>query len=97
MEGEWPEIYKEHYSKARKTHICCECQNTINNGETYQRSEGLWDGSFSLYKTCKPCYKLRNEVIVELDMHNIAFEYLYETIKDYGLTVIDNEGILCLE
>lgn len=48
--------------KARKEHVCCECGETINSGEKYEYASGLWDGSWSHYKTCEICLRIRDEV-----------------------------------
>lgn len=45
---------------ARKEHRCCECKRTIRPGEKYQRDGGLWDGVFTVYKTCYDCLTVRN-------------------------------------
>lgn len=41
--------------RARIPHRCHFCSTTINPGDTYHRTEGLWDGVFSTTKVCEPC------------------------------------------
>lgn len=45
--------------KARKQHLCCECQEYIEPGKQYECTSGLWDGSFSRFATCLPCMRIR--------------------------------------
>lgn len=40
---------------ARVEHRCCECRRTIRAGEVYRRTQGLCDGRFETYKTCRHC------------------------------------------
>ena len=46
---------------ARTTHKCCECGDTINPGERYQRVSGVWEGEFDTFKTCFVCVKIRED------------------------------------
>ena len=39
--------------RARIPHRCHFCSTTINPGDTYHRTEGLWDGVFSTTKVCE--------------------------------------------
>lgn len=45
---------------SRKEHRCTECREPIPVGAKYERTEGLWDGSWSTYKTCLSCVEIRN-------------------------------------
>jgi len=58
---EGPSIYNESFPKSRKEHKCCECGEVIPVGVKYHKVEGLWDGSFSTYKTCMFCYEMREK------------------------------------
>lgn len=60
---ECPALYSEKFVHARKAAKCCECGTPIAAGDRYQRSEGLWDGAFSTYKTCAPCAELRDAMM----------------------------------
>jgi len=57
-DGERPAKYSEITRKAIKKHKCTECGREILPGETYQRVDGLWDGSFSHFKTCEYCLSM---------------------------------------
>jgi hypothetical protein len=56
-----PEVYRESFHIARKTHICCECDGEIKPGEKYHRAEGVWAGEWQTYKTCLPCHRIRED------------------------------------
>lgn len=58
-DGELPEFSVEEFHIARKEHKCCECGEIIKPGQKYQKISGLWDGHFSRFKTCMPCYNIR--------------------------------------
>ncbi len=46
--------------RARKPHKCGECQRTIQPGETYEKTVGVFKGSFDTYVTCEQCCSVRN-------------------------------------
>lgn len=56
-----PDFYYSKIVKARKEHVCYECCKTIQKSEKYEHVRGMWDGSFSTYKTCIDCLSLRKE------------------------------------
>ena len=47
---------------ARIRHTCCECYETIEPGEHYERVDGLWDGAWDTYYTCLPCRGVREDL-----------------------------------
>jgi hypothetical protein len=51
----------EDWRKAHKPHVCCECRETIEPGETYEDVRGVWDGRWCSYRTCAPCARIRKE------------------------------------
>ena len=57
-----PEVFITKYRKANKQHVCCECGSTIDRGEKYQYSSGIWDHRPSSYKTCEFCAEKREEI-----------------------------------
>ena len=63
-------LYSETYHTARKPHVCCECNSTIDKGDEYQKISGLWDGYFSTYKTCAFCADVRREALSTLDLNS---------------------------
>ena len=48
-------VYDVNTVKASKSHKCCECQGVIRKGERHELSKGLWDGSWSSFRTCPDC------------------------------------------
>jgi len=53
------ELFREEFPVARKVHECCECKMIIKPGQKYQKVIGKWEGEFSTFKTCLPCYNIR--------------------------------------
>ncbi len=51
--------------KAAKAHVCTECRETIPKGARYELAKGLWDGSWSTYKTCLSCVEIRDHFACE--------------------------------
>ncbi len=43
---------------ARIAHLCCECDQTINQGEQYAFTSGVWDGEPASFKTCQNCWEI---------------------------------------
>ena len=74
--------------KARKRHICLECQHTINVGDYYEEVNGLWEGKWDRFKTCMPCVRIRT------DLCGRCFQYgkLQDTIWDcLGINITTDE------
>jgi len=46
--------------RARTPHKCGECQRTIHPGEQYEKTVGVFDGSFDTYITCEQCRSVRD-------------------------------------
>lgn len=85
---EQPSFYREQKRKASKPHRCCECGATIAPSEVYQLSVGLWDGEFSVYKTCPRCLALVDYVKASIPCFCWAFtemrEYAIETVREFA-------------
>lgn len=47
------------YVTARSTHKCAECARRIDPGEQYHRETFVFDGRFTLHKTCAHCMVVR--------------------------------------
>lgn len=61
---------------ARKEHRCDECDEAIPIGAKYERTEGLWDGSWSTYKTCLSCVEIRDHFQCEGWTYGLLWEDL---------------------
>lgn len=59
---EYPEFYSSVDRVARKEHECCECQEAILPGETYEYVAAKMDGFFYTVKTCMSCVRVRNSL-----------------------------------
>jgi len=69
--------------KARVEHQCCECGETIQPGQHYERTEGLWDGRWDTFKTCAPCVEIR-------DTYCCSYNYgeLCEVLRDVSAGIV---------
>lgn len=46
--------------KAAKDHVCDECREAIRKGDRYECFKGMWDGSWTTYRTCLSCVEVRD-------------------------------------
>lgn len=60
---ELPEVFSTTARKAAKQHKCCECGKTIETGEQYQYSSGIWDSRPYSYKQCINCHELMSAAV----------------------------------
>jgi len=77
-DSEGPTLLEEKYITARKLHTCCECGSEISPGEKYQRTKGLWGGSWDTFKTCETCARIRDNAFTVVDC--IVYGQLYECV-----------------
>ena len=68
--------------KARKLHVCCECGKTIEIGEKYELCSGMWDGCFSIYKTCLDCLDIRHSFFCDGWYYSEIMESLWSHVVD---------------
>lgn len=61
-DGDSVSFHQIEHVKARKSHRCCECGDTIPKGAVYERVVGKWDRELSTYKTCAACEDVRNNL-----------------------------------
>ena len=54
-------VLNEKIVTARKAYKCCECGVTINPGDKYENTFGVWGGEGSTFHTCVPCSRIRND------------------------------------
>jgi len=54
-DADMAQVYDSQHLTARKAHTCDECGREIGPGERYNRVRGLWDGHWSVFKTCAHC------------------------------------------
>lgn len=85
-----PEAFNSVTRKARKNHKCCECGCTIESGEKYQYSSGIWDGKPDSFKQCLNCNEIMLLAARLDDYEPPAFRELREWF--YGFMCIDFKG-----
>lgn len=61
-DDEGPSVFREKLVKARKNHKCCECNGSINKGDIYEYTFGVWEGKAESFHTCEKCSDLRESM-----------------------------------
>lgn len=86
--GESPDVYDTETRKARARHKCYECSGSINPGEQYERNASLYEGYWTVAKTCARCLSLREYITAHAPcfcwMHGSMLDDAAEVIKEYG-------------
>ncbi len=54
------QFHNQRQLRAAKDHKCSECGDGIAKGARYERVDGMWDGDWSVYKTCLSCVEIRD-------------------------------------
>lgn len=87
--------------KARKQHICCECDRAIRAGERYDRCKILYEGEWSTFNTCSHCAVA--QIWLSKNCGGWVFEQVAEEIAEHaeeypdlagGLTPV-SDGMRC--
>lgn len=73
-----PSCWTSTTPKARKEHVCCECNELIHPGDRYQHVTGIWDGAPSRYKTCLSCAEIRDHFACD----GFLYERLWADIEE---------------
>ena len=79
-----PTAFSETTRKARKAHKCCDCDTTIQPGDQYVISSGIWDGepdSYKHYMNCHEIFKAASES-AEYVEEGPAFQGLWEWLTN---------------
>lgn len=81
---------KETYvQRARKKHRCCECFETITEGDSYERVTELVRPKWYVYCTCTRCIDIRDKfmpddhiygTLREILLHNRGIDYVTEDL-----------------
>ena len=85
---ESPEFHSIDNPMARKTHVCCECGESILPGQTYESASGKWDGDVMTYKTCLVCARIRDDYCWGGYLYGGLRETLWECL---GLDYVSGE------
>jgi hypothetical protein len=56
----YPEFFNTTWPKARKEHVCEDCNRKILAGQTYHRVSGKYDGEMFDVVTCAICEEIRS-------------------------------------
>lgn len=64
-DGESPELFSSSTVTAAKDHRCTECRETIAKGARHEVVRGMWDGSWSTFRTCLSCVEIRDHFACE--------------------------------
>lgn len=59
---EYAELYREKKIKAKKEHLCTECNKTIFKNETYQYVFTIFQGDATSIKVCSICQDKRQKI-----------------------------------
>ncbi len=82
------QLAETHTRTARKSHRCGECNRTIQTGDRYEITTGLFEGEFEAYKTCRKCLDLRNFMQAHVPCFTQVFGVLHEdamqTARDWA-------------
>jgi hypothetical protein len=78
--------------RARRTHKCSECRREIQIGERYQKISAVWDGEFSVTKTCSHCESAAAWLIercggypIGMAREDLLSHWHEEGVRDFGL------------
>lgn len=85
---ERPDVYAATTRKARTPHRCDECLSLIARGERYERASSLYEGSWSVMRTCCRCLDVREYV----QAHAPCFCWLHGSMLDDAKSVVDEHG-----
>lgn len=85
--GSEPYFIRQRIVTARKLHWCVECNESIEPGDRYELTNGMWDGEFGTHKTCLPCQRIRDDLCSDY-----TFGGLREAVMDcHGVDYITGE------
>jgi len=76
-------ITRARMRSARRSHECGECGRTIEPGERYESTFGVWDGRASTEKTCSDCLSVRGELFCEGWAYGELYQSLAEHIAEF--------------
>lgn len=85
---EYYTVFRESKVRARKSHACCACKETIEPKHIYYRTFTVFDGDSATYKHCVRCMKMLNAILnaresgVAVDMRLNCGELWSQTIGD---------------
>lgn len=78
-DGEQADFSTTEIVKARKSHKCGECGQTIAAGQKYERVFGKWEGRVSTFKTCFVCVEIRGALFCDGWTYGMIWERIEES------------------
>lgn len=86
--GEQASVYQKKLVCARKAHRCYECPGIIAKGDTHECVRSLYEGRWSIARTCPRCLDVRQYMEAHAPcfcwMHGSMLDDARETLKEYG-------------
>ncbi len=81
-------LYHEQTVKARKYHLCVECQGDITPGESYEKVTGLNEEGFFSAKTCSLCAEIRQCLFCSWTFGRM-WEDVHDLMGDFKICELD--------
>ena len=78
-DGEFVEMLVERVVTARKALKCCECHRAVIPGQKYEYAKTLWEGVFTVYRTCMVCVEIRQA----FGCDGWVYEGIWEDFEEY--------------
>lgn len=89
---DYVEAYRAVNRKARKPHKCWECHKTIEKGEVYEYSSGIFDGDPFSTKRCMDCAELI-DYVSSLPETECIDDPIYEHLHDCEYVGYPERGV----
>lgn len=86
-DGHYNDFYVSKLVRARKPHVCCECDGGIAVGEVYEAVSGKNQGFFTA-RTCAVCFEVRRAFVCGSWVHG----ELWESVENEMFPVWQERG-----
>jgi hypothetical protein len=77
-DGPNAKVFKKSRVSARKDTTCCECRDPIARGTVHEVIRGLWEQSWSTYRTCLICVEIRDH----FECEGWLFEHVWDDLQE---------------
>jgi len=85
------DIYQATTRRARKRYQCCECDDTIRPGESYEYASFLWEGDWGNARTCLVCVLIRERYCPNGSYHGGLAKQLSECLGFSHLEIPEDD------
>lgn len=86
--GDAPSVYDAQRHKARTAHRCDECGAKVQPGEQYERAAALYEGLWSVSRTCCRCLAARDYIEAHVPcfcwLHGSMLDDARDTLREYA-------------